>query len=406
MSIVCLLFVFFAVPLLLYGQFVFFQDVQPPVLKGKPLRLLTAGLVVLSANNAQSQENVLKEANAFYQKGNVEAAIEDYRAYLEIHPEAFEVRSNLGAALARLGRFDQAIAEYRGALALAPDNPGIIANLGLAYYKTGKLAEAAQQWSKAHALYPANRQITMLLADAASHLGDHSQVIALLGPPSGIDPQDLGAAYLLGTSLIAAHRPSDAQALVALVLRRGDSAEARILEGTLELQRGDSSAAVADLERATQMDPKLPNVFSAYGSALLSIGETGRAEAAFRRELESNPNDFLTHLDLGFLLKQNQQYDEALVHLLRALELRPGDIAVRYQIASIHLLTGDLNAAVGELESITHDSPRFIAADVSLTTAYYRLKRKADGDRERALVQKLNAEEQSDAEPALAHPQP
>ena len=37
-------------------------------------------------------------------------------------------------------------------------------------------------------------------------------------------------------------------------------------------------------------------------------------------------------------------------------------------------------------------------AHVSLATVYYRLKRKADGDRERATVLKLNAEKQA-AEP-------
>jgi tetratricopeptide (TPR) repeat protein len=273
-------------------------------------------------------------------------------------------------------------------------------NLGLAYYKMGRFTEAVEQWSTAHTLLPANRQITMLLADAEVHLGENAKVIALLGPAAQVEAQDLGAAYLLGTALIADHQPAEAQGLVEHIMKNGDSAEARILLGTLELQRGDFMAAVADLQRATELDPKLPNVFSAYGSALLSRGESDRAEAAFRRELESNPNDFLTHLDLGFLLKQTQQYEDALTHFRRALELRPGDIAVRYQIASIHLLTGDLKAAATELESVTHDSPQFIAAHVSLTTAYYRLKRKDEGDRERALVQKLNGEaHQSDAEP-------
>lgn len=328
----------------------------------------------------------------------MEGAIEDYKAYLEVHPEAFEARSNLGAALAHLGRFEQAISEYRRALAIHPENAGVIMNLGLAYYKMGRFADAVEQWSAAHTMQPDNRQITMLLADAASHLGDNARVIALLGPADQIDPQDLGAAYLLGTALIADHKPLDAQALVERILKTGDSAQARILLGTLELQRGDSAAAAADLERATQIDPKLPGVFSSYGSALLSMGESDRAEAAFRRELEGNPNDFLTHLDLGFLLKQNQQYADAMAHFRRALELRPDDIAVRYQVASIHLLTGDLNAAVGELESIARDSPQFVAARVSLTTTYYRLKRKKDGDHERALVQELNAR-QSDAQP-------
>ena len=45
-----------------------------------------------------------------------------------------------------------------------------------------------------------------------------------------------------------------------------------------------------------------------------------------------------------------------------------------------------------KLETILKDSPQFIEAHISLATVYYRLKRKEDGDREKALVQQLNAE--------------
>jgi tetratricopeptide (TPR) repeat protein len=371
---------------------------------------LVASLAVWHANAAQSLDDLLRDALARYQRGDMEGAIQNYRTYLEVRPEAFDVRSNLGAALVGLGRFDEAIAEYRRALAADPNNPSVLMNLGLAYYKMGRFTEAVQHWSTAHAVQPLNRQITMLLADAELHLGENARVIALLGPAEQIDPQDLGAAYLLSTSLIAEHQPQDAKALVERILKNGDSAAGRILLGTLALQRGDLAAAAAELERATEMDPKLPNAFSSYGAALLGMGEPARAEAAFRRELAGNPNDFLSHLDLGFLVKQNQQYEDAMAHFRRALELRPGDVGARYQIASVHLLTGDLAAAAGELESIIRDAPQFVAAHVSLTTTYYRLKRKEDGDHERALVQELDAEaqaRQSDAQPSfgnLPHP--
>ena len=40
-------------------------------------------------------------------------------------------------------------------------------------------------------------------------------------------------------------------------------------------------------------------------------------------------------------------------------------------------------------------SPQFIEAHITLATVYYRLKRKEDGDREKALVQQLNAEKEA-----------
>ena len=48
-------------------------------------------------------------------------------------------------------------------------------------------------------------------------------------------------------------------------------------------------------------------------------------------------------------------------------------------------------------EEVVSEAPDFVEAHVSLATAYYRLKRKEDGDRQRAIIQKLNAERQARA---------
>ena len=343
----------------------------------------------------QSGEATLKQAIELHQKGNLEAAIKEYRAYLALRPNALEARSNLGAALARVGRYQEAIAEYRQALAIDARNPGVIMNLGLAYYKTGLYTEATAQLTTAHKLQPANTQVTMLLADAHLRLGDNAKVIELLRPLERANERDLGVAYMLGTALIRDNQPAQGRVLVERILKNGDSAEARMLLGATKLQAGDFAGAREDLQRATELNPKLPDVYSAYGSALMATGDTVAAAAAFRKELDTNPNDFTSHLDLGVLEKQDQHYDEAMKRFRRAMELRPGDIGVRYQIATIHVLTSDVKAAQRELESIVKDSPQFTEAHVSLATVYYRLKRKEDGDRERGIVQKLNAEAQA-----------
>jgi Flp pilus assembly protein TadD len=356
---------------------------------------LLAGLVLGQSADAVPPELVLKQAIELHQKGDLESAIKEYRAYLKLRPNALDARSNLGAALARLGRYEEAIGEYRKALAIDANNPGVIMNLGLAYYKTGRYTEATQQLSTALALQPGNKQMTMLLADAYFRLGDTAKVIELLRPLERANEQDLGVAYMLGTALIRENQPAQGRILVERILKNGDSAEARMLLGATKLQAGDFAGAREDLQRATELNPRLPDVYSAYGSALMATGDTVAAAAAFGKELDTNPNDFTSHLDLGVLEKQDQHYDEAMKRFRRAMELRPGDIGVRYQIATIYVLTSDVKAAQRELESIVKDSPQFTEAHVSLATVYYRLKRKEDGDRERAIVQRLNAEAQA-----------
>jgi tetratricopeptide (TPR) repeat protein len=161
------------------------------------------------------------------------------------------------------------------------------------------------------------------------------------------------------------------------------------------MMTGDFAGARGDLERAVELNPKLPDVYSYYGMALVRTGDGAGASEAFRKELDADPNDFNSNLELGVLLRQDQKLDQALMHLERALRLRPGDPGARFQIAAIHLATGKTDQARTELEQLVAKYPQFTEAHVTLATIYYRLKRKADGDRERSIVQKLNAEQQA-----------
>jgi tetratricopeptide (TPR) repeat protein len=183
--------------------------------------------------------------------------------------------------------------------------------------------------------------------------------------------------------------------IVNRILRQGDSAEARLLLGTTKMNAQEFADALVDLKKAVELNPQLPEVYSYYGLALLTTGDMVAATDAFRKELASNPNDFVSNLQMGVVMKQDQRYDEARSFLDRALRARPGDPGVRYQIATLDVIEGTLAQACATLEQLIKETPNFVEAHVSLATVYYRLKRKADGDRERELVLKLNAEAQA-----------
>jgi tetratricopeptide (TPR) repeat protein len=110
--------------------------------------------------------------------------------------------------------------------------------------------------------------------------------------------------------------------------------------------------------------------------------------------LEINPDDFDANLHLGALLRTEKQLDQAEALLTKAHRLRPRSLAVLYQIGSLRLAQGKPDEARGHLEHVAKESPKFLEAHVALATVYYRLKRKEDGDRERAIVDQINAENQ------------
>jgi tetratricopeptide (TPR) repeat protein len=350
------------------------------------------GLLAQTATNA---DTVLRHAIELHRSGSLDAAVSEYRAYLTQNPSSVIGRSNLGAALSGLGRYEDAISEYSKALKQDSANAGVRINLALAYYKTAQIATAAEHLSAVVARQPSNRQAVFLLADCELQLGEDQKVIDLLAPLSKDSPDDKSLAYLLGTAYIRNKQPERGQPLVDRILRDGDSAEARLLLGTTKMNAQDFADALADLQKAVELNPKLPDVYSYYGLALLATGDMNGAATAFRKELESNPNDFVSNLQLGVVLKQDQEYDQARAYFDRALRVRPGDPGVRYQIATLDLATSSVDQARVKLEQLIHDSPNFVEAHVSLATVYYRLKRKADGDRERETVLRLNAASQA-----------
>ena len=343
----------------------------------------------------ENPERILARAVQSHQSGDIEGAIRDYQAYLALRPERVEARSNLGAALARLGRYGDAIEQYKRALALDGRNQAIRFNLAAAYYKTSRLVSASKELEAVVAAQPEDKNAVLLLADCNLRMGEFKRVVELLTPVETAEPDNRAVAYMLGMALINDKQLDRGQERIERILRDGDSAEAHVMMGTTYLTGAEYDKALNEFKRAVELNPKLPYVNSFYGQTLVRMGDTEEAMAAFRREIEINPNDFDSYLQMGVLLKKDQKLDESRDFLRRALTLRPNEPNARFFLASIDVAQGKLNEALPSLEQLVKDAADFVQAHVMLATVYYRMRRKADGDREQAIVNKLNAERQA-----------
>ena len=363
-------------------------------------RLLYAFLVIqlmggiLAGQTKQAPQALLKEAESLRRAGKLEQAIEDYRSFLKQYPDVAPVRSNLGAALVGAGRYEEAIVEYKRALQLQP-LPQIRLNLALAYYKAVQLNEAAGELLPLHAADPGDLKIALLLGDCYFRLGEFKKAVELLEPLEATHPEEQGLVYLLGMALIRDGQVSKGEVLVDKILRHGNSAEAHLMLGAARMAIYDASGAFDELSVAVKLNPKLPMAHYLYGTAQLTLGQRDKSMQSFREELAIDPNEFGSNLYLGVLLNQSENYKEAMPHLARALQVRPGEPAARYQIVLSEIGMGNLEEARKSLEALVKDHPNFLDAHVSLARLYYRLRMKEDGDRQRAIVDKLNAEVQA-----------
>ncbi len=360
--------------------------------------LVASAPIVAGQTNLNSVEQAFMHATQLHEAGKLEAAISAYQAILVNHPKRADVRSNLGAAFSGLGRYEEAIDQYRQALALDHRNLTILFNLALAYYKAASFTEAARELDRFLAAVPQNfpqrPNAILLLADCQVRLGEYKKVIELLSPLLEIQPQDRTVAFLLGSAYVGDGQPSKGQALIDQIFRDEDSAQARLLMGSILLVADDGHGAIKEFERAIELDPKVPSLRTWYGRALMRMGDSDKAKTAFRNELADNPNDFEANLYLGILLRQDKLLEEAINYLSHAVRLRPKDQYARYHLGGAYAGLGKSNEARPLLEGVVKEFPEFIQARVLLASVYYKLDRKTDGDREQAVIQKLTAEQQ------------
>jgi len=180
-----------------------------------------------------------------------------------------------------------------------------------------------------------------------------------------------------------------------------DTAEAHFHVGKQLVESGNYPAAVKELSRAVELNPKLPQLQSYYGLALLNTGDPVGAAAAFRQALAEDPNDYAANLGLGQILIVARQYSEATPFVGAALRRRPESIEARLAWGECLSGTGKLEEARKRLEAVILAIPDSLEAHRELLSVYTRLHLRSEAALESDTVRRL----QQDADAKDTGPQ-
>jgi tetratricopeptide (TPR) repeat protein len=352
--------------------------------------LIAAGAAWAQSSNPQQ---LFHDAVAAQQRGDDALAVSKYQELLKSYPDSLEVRTNLGASLAKLNRYDEAIEQYRTVLA-KKDNAGLRLNLALAYYKKGAWRDAAPQLETLRAAQPDDVRVATLLAECYTNLGQDEKVIATLMPAEAAHPGDLSVAWLLGSALIRAGHRREGLDRVDHVAREGNRPEAYLLAGRTALQMNEFERARDYAAAAAKLNPKLPGVDTLRGTVMTYLGDTDGAAAALRTAVAADPKDFEAQLGLGAVLHTDRDLDGAREHLRRALQLKPDSNLARYEWARLERTEGQVEAAARDFEKVVRADPKWAQPHVELAALYFRMDRQEDGEKERAIYDRLTAEQQ------------
>lgn len=87
-------------------------------------------------------------------RGDIPAAIKEYRKVIELRPNLADAHSNLAVALKKQGDLDGAAVSLNKALELKPDNVGALTTRGSIFAELGKWQEARRDFEQALKLSP------------------------------------------------------------------------------------------------------------------------------------------------------------------------------------------------------------------------------------------------------------
>lgn len=93
-------------------------------------------------------------ANIHFDRDEYDAAVKRYSEYLEIRPDAADVRTDRATMLLHGGKIDEAIAEYRRVIEKSPDFYQAYFNLGIASARKNRPDEARAALAEARRLAP------------------------------------------------------------------------------------------------------------------------------------------------------------------------------------------------------------------------------------------------------------
>lgn len=334
-----------------------------------------------------------RQAAAARSGGRADEALRLYGQAVRLAPKWAEGWYHMGALSYGGGRFAECRDAMRRFVELEPGLPQGHGYLGLCEFRMQEYGAALESLEKALQIgipadEPLLRPIQLHAAMLATKAGLFEKSMPLcraLALRFGEWPElvALAGATVLRRPIFPAEVAAEDRGLVFLMGRAALTAGA-----------GQMEAARRILDGVVKEYDKTPGVHYGYASVLLA-GAPEECAVELRKELAVNPEHLPSLVSLAVILKKSEQYDEALGLLQRALTVKPGDLRARYQRATIYLAQGQADEARTELEAVEREAPGIAEVHATLASAYYRLKRKEDGDRQRMLVVQLKSSARS-----------
>src|SRR5713226_3410630 len=305
--------------------------------------------VPLWAQRSSSVDDRFRQASEAMRKGNLEEAGEGFAAVIKQDPSFAEAHLNLGLVREEQRRHEEAITSFQKALGLKPRVHGASLFLGVAYFHLNQLDKAIAAIEKETASYPKDAPAWMWLGVVRLAQDKPEDAAGALDKAANLAPNDMDILYHRGRAHLLVSKNSYGR------MFKIDSHSWRvhqvIAQANAEADRHVD--AIAEYQAAIKLAPTQPGLHEELGSEYRNLGKMQEAEAAFKRELEIDPNNTLAKYKLGVLNVEKGDPAKGKELIEASLKAKPGMLHADYNLGRAEMLLGDYVAAARHLERAT-----------------------------------------------------
>jgi len=241
-------------------------------------------------------------------QGNLDGAVQSYRAALDLEPQLVEAHFNLGLAYQGSGRFDLAVDCYRKALEIQPDYFSALNNLGQVLSLTGNRSAAEAAYCRAIAVNPKLAEPHFNLGELAVMRKDLDSAVTHYRRAIEINPEMVEAYNNLGNVF---------------------------------QKQGNFDAAARCYRKVVKLKPELAEGYYNLGSTLKDLDDAREAIKNLKHALRLKPGYKQALNNLALVYKNTGKLDQATRYFSEALALDPHFAEAHWNRSFTCLLKGD-----------------------------------------------------------------
>jgi tetratricopeptide (TPR) repeat protein len=268
---------------------------------------------------SQAVQNDPDSADLYYYLGEAYRLSGDNENALNTYEQAIQVNSNFAPAYLRRAQL-QLIADPKAEVAgdfekaIALDSNLIEAYIEFAAYRLaqGDIEAALENLKKVEEIAPYEPRLYLLKAQIYLNRGEYTTALENAEKAYELDQTQLPIYLALAQASLFNDKPKEAQKRIATyLLYEENNPQAWLILGLSAFQNGDRETAFKAMDKALELDDRLPEAYQYRGRLYLDMGEGQKAVNDLVEAVRFTPNDFEINLELGRALLLAERYTDA-----------------------------------------------------------------------------------------------